>query len=89
MTITLTPAQEELVRHKIESGQFNSPDEVVNEALRLFDAQYHEDPLPLEELRRAIAIAVEQEERGEVGPLDIAAIIAEGHKRLAEKGVRK
>jgi putative addiction module CopG family antidote len=89
MPITLTPEQEELVKQKVASGQFASANDVLDVALRLFQAQYHEDPLSLEELRHEISIGLDQEARGEYGPLDVEAIIAAGHKRLAEKRERQ
>ena len=39
----------------------------------------------IEALKNEIAIGIEQAERGEVAPLDIEAIKAEGRRRLAEK----
>ena len=39
MNVTLTPALEEFVRRKVESGDFRSPDEVVFEGLRLLQEQ--------------------------------------------------
>ena len=39
MNVTLTPALEEFVRRKVESGDFRSPDEVVFEGLRLLQQQ--------------------------------------------------
>ena len=39
----------------------------------------------LEELRRAIAVGVEQADRGELAPLDIEEIKAEGRRRLGIK----
>ena len=42
-----------------------------------------DDPLPLEEMRRELMIAEEEVKQGLVSPLDMDAIIAEGHKVLA------
>jgi hypothetical protein len=39
----------------------------------------------LEELRRAIAVGVEQADRGELAPLDIEEIKTEGRRRLGIK----
>ncbi|MFA6543955.1 MAG: hypothetical protein WCS99_05995 [Limisphaerales bacterium] len=41
--------------------------------------------LELEELRRAIAIGVAQADRGELAPLDIDEIKAEGRRRIGIK----
>jgi len=37
MNVSLTPALEALISEKVQSGQFESPDEVVSEALRLLE----------------------------------------------------
>ena len=39
MNVTLTPALEEFIREKVESGDFRSADEVVREGLRLLRQQ--------------------------------------------------
>ncbi len=48
-----------------------------------------DDPLPLEEMRRRLMIAEEQVQQGLVSPLDMDAIIAEGHKILAARHAAK
>ena len=43
MNVTLTPALDDYVRHKVEAGDFRSKDAVVSEGLRLLqqmDAQW-------------------------------------------------
>ena len=89
MSVTLTPEQEQLIQEKVTRGQFTSPQEVLDEALRLLQTQYHADGLPIEELRREIAIGLEQEARGEYGSLDMEAIIAEGKRVFADKQRQK
>ena len=89
MTIILTPQQEELINQRVAEGDFSNASEVIDVALRLFLLQQYEDPLPPEELRRELAIAVEQEARGEFGPIDAEAIKAEGRRLLAMKQGRK
>lgn len=39
----------------------------------------------LDELRREVAIGIEEADRGELYPLDIEAIKAEGRRRLAQE----
>ena len=51
MNINLSPQLEELVRNKIASGIFNSASEVVQEALRLMDAQDRIRATKLDQLR--------------------------------------
>lgn len=83
MNVSLTPELETLINQKVESGLYTSASEVVREALRLLKEQDILRQIRLEELRKEIAIGIEAAERGEVGPLDIEEIKAEGRKRLA------
>jgi len=85
MNVSLTPELEQLVSDKVKSGLYNSASEVVREALRLLKEQDALKAYRLEELRREIAVGLQQADRGEVAPLDIAAIQAEGRKRLGKK----
>ncbi len=39
MNVSLRPDLEQLVKEKIQSGQYRSPDEVFNEALNLLKAR--------------------------------------------------
>jgi len=61
MNVTLSPKREAMVRRKIESGQFNDPSDVVEEALRLMEEQER-----YARLKAAVAIGDEQYARGEV-----------------------
>jgi antitoxin ParD1/3/4 len=67
MTIELPPDLEELVNRKMESGEFATPLDVVRDA---FDQQMDEDVtwMTRAELRQAIAIGIEQANRGELIP---------------------
>ena len=85
MTVSLPSEMEELVNAKIQSGQYHSAGEVVREGLRLLQEQDMLRQIKLEQLRKDIAIGIEAADRGELAPLDVDAIIAEGHKMLAER----
>ena len=85
MNISLCPEWEEFVNEKVRSGLYSSASEVVRDALRLLKEQDVLMAYRLEELRKEIARGVEQADRGELSPLDVEAIKAEGRKRLAEK----
>ena len=85
MNVSLTPELEQLVNDKVKSGLYNSASEVVREALRLLKEQDALKAYRLEELRREIAVGIAQADRGEMAPLDITAIQAEGRKRLGKK----
>ncbi len=60
MNVTLTPQHEEMVRRKIEAGQYSDVSEVIREALALME---HEDKL--NRLRATIAVGDDQFDRGE------------------------
>jgi antitoxin ParD1/3/4 len=85
MNISLTPELEQLVAEKVESGMYRSASEVVREALRLLKERDEIRRQRLEELRREIAVGLEQADRGELAPLDVDAIKAEGRRRLQSR----
>ena len=84
MNVSLTPELAGFVKEQVESGMYHSASEVVREGLRLLRERRQDRQVRLEELRRQIAIGLKQADRGEVAPLDIAAIQSEGRDRLAE-----
>jgi antitoxin ParD1/3/4 len=66
MTVSLTPEMEEFVADRVASGRYPSPIEVVRAGLRLLEAQEQAREVALAEVRRKIAIGLEQADRGEV-----------------------
>lgn len=88
MALTLTPEHETLVYRKVGAGMYASPSDVIGEALALLEARDRDSYARLRELREAISVGVEQADRGELEPLDAAAIEAEGRLRLkASEGI--
>jgi len=92
MNVSLTPQLEKLVRKKVASGRYNSASEVVREALRLLEEQDRLREMRLEELRKEIAVGLEQLERGEHTEHDEQSLRAlceqvktEGRRRLAKQ----
>lgn len=65
MNVSLTPKLEELVNQKVSSGLYNSASEVVRDALRLLEERDRLREMRMEELRREVAIGLEQLKRGE------------------------
>jgi antitoxin ParD1/3/4 len=82
MNVSLTEELEAMVQEKVASGMYNSASEVIRQALRLLNEQDQIRQMRLEELRREVAIGIEQIERGQVVPFDAEAIIAEGKARM-------
>ena len=62
MNITLRPEQQEFLQTQLESGAYVNPDDLINEAIALFEAKHQK----LRELKQMIAIGTEQIQRGEV-----------------------
>ncbi len=60
MNITLTPDSEQYLREQLASGKFPSPDDVISEALRRMRAYDQK----MDELRRDIAVGIEQADQG-------------------------
>ena len=85
MNISLTTTLEKLVREKVQSGLYHSASEVIRAGLRLLKEQDISKEQRLRDLKREIAIGLEQAERGELMPLDIEKIKTEGRKIMAIK----
>jgi antitoxin ParD1/3/4 len=85
MHIHLPSDVEELVRRKVEAGEYETPSDLVIEAIHLLDAQDRVRQQQLEDLRREIDIGLGECERGEIAELDIEEIIAEARRQLAAK----
>jgi antitoxin ParD1/3/4 len=85
MEVSLTPELEQLVAERIESGMYASPSEVMGEALRLLKERDETRRARLEELRREIAIGLEQADRGETRPFDPEDLKRRVRARLSEE----
>jgi antitoxin ParD1/3/4 len=92
MKIHLTPDLERLVTEKVESGQYQSPSDVICEALWLLKDRDDLHRHKLEELRREIQIGLDQIDRGEYTVYDenslpqmLEEIKAKGREKLARK----
>ena len=70
MNISLPPELTELVKLKVDSGQYTCASEVVVEALWLLDSRDRLREIKLEELRKEIAIGLEQADKGQLTPAE-------------------
>ena len=82
MNVSLTPELEKLVSEKVESGMYHSASEVIREGLRLLKEHDELRQRRLEELRKEVAIGIEQAERGETATLDVEEMKRRLDKRL-------
>jgi antitoxin ParD1/3/4 len=69
MNVSLTPELEQYVATKVASGMYQTASEVIREALRLLREREDMQQQRLEELRREIALGLEEANRGGVVPL--------------------
>ena len=68
MNVSLTPELETLVHDKVNSGLYTSASEVVREALRLFKERDAYQQQRLADLKREIAVGLEDVKQGRMVP---------------------
>lgn len=81
MPIELAPDLEAIVREKVKAGEYDSPDALLRDAVARLDVDAIIDAWPVEELRAAIAVGIDQLERGE--SRDGEEVMAELRARFA------
>jgi antitoxin ParD1/3/4 len=81
MTIHIPEHREQFIRDLMQSGRYTSEDEVIAEALQLLEER--DEQAKLAELRRDIAIGIDQANRGELAPFDPHATLARVRSRQA------
>lgn len=64
--LVVTDHQERLIRELVESGRYQNASEVMRDSLRLMERRMREEEARIEGLRRAVAVAEDEIERGEV-----------------------
>jgi antitoxin ParD1/3/4 len=89
MDISLPPELEEFVTKKVASGTYQTPSEVIRESLRLLRERDDLHQQKLEELRREIAIGIEQADRGQVAPLNAQETLARVREKRAAQSQKK
>jgi antitoxin ParD1/3/4 len=70
MSISLSPEIERLIEEKVESGEYDSADEVVRDALRALSAAEQDHANRLEALRAKIQEGIDDLENGRHSPLE-------------------
>jgi antitoxin ParD1/3/4 len=81
MNVSLTRELEEFVNRKVESGKYQTASEVIRDGLRLLLQREELHEQKLQELRREIAIGIEQADQGRVGPLNAKETLAKVRKK--------
>lgn len=85
MNISLTPKLEQFIKTKVESGLYKSSSEVVREALRLLEEHHALRDMRFQELKKDIALGIEQADSGETEAFHAQTIKEQGKTRLSEK----
>lgn len=91
LRISLRPELQRYVREKVEAGEYDSADDVVNGALALLRRQEKLSAADLAELREMVAVGVAQAAAGDFTNFDAESVIAEGTailKRASKKAKR-
>jgi antitoxin ParD1/3/4 len=88
MNVSLTPELEHLVQRKVETGRYLSASEVGREALRLLEERDQDRESSLAELRKQVAVGIEQADRGDVALLDMEAIKKKARRQASRRKKR-
>lgn len=83
LNVSLTPELERFVTSRVESGRYQSASEVVREGLRLLEDRELSRQTTLADLRREIAVGLEQADRGEL--FDGEEVFRELEERLRRR----
>ena len=81
MEVNFTPKVEGILRRKVESGQYSSVEEAANEMIQAAEEQETMTDEDIEEIRREVALGIEQADRGQFSKFTIDEIIAQEKAR--------
>jgi antitoxin ParD1/3/4 len=87
MNITLNNEQVELIQAKINSGKYQTIEQVINEALQLLEQRDREDQKWVQETRKKVDEAIEELRRGE--GIDGELVIAQLQEKLQRSRQRQ
>jgi antitoxin ParD1/3/4 len=85
MNVSLTPELEKFVQDKVATGLYNSASEVIREALRLLREQDILRQHQVAELKKEIALGIEQADRGQTKLFDAEDLKLRVTKVVAEQ----
>lgn len=85
MNVTLTPELEQYIADKVASGQYESKDDVIRQALWALDEKEEEAALRAG-LKAAVQMALDQVARGEFSTKTATELLHEIRQRKAAEG---
>ena len=88
MNVSLSRQLQGFIEKKVRTGRYQTASEVVREGLRLIEDRDTQRALQLRRLREDIKVGLDQVDKGQVAPLDVKKIKAEGRKRLAARRLK-
>lgn len=88
MNVSLSRQLRGFIERKVRTGKYQTASEVVREGLRLIEDRDTQRALQLRRLRDEIQVGLDQIEKGQVAPLNMKKIKAEGRKRLAARRLK-
>jgi antitoxin ParD1/3/4 len=88
MNVSLSRQLQGFIEKKVRTGKYQTASELVREGLRLIEHRDTQRALELRRLREEIQVGLDQIEKGQVAPLDVKKIKAEGRKRLAARRLK-
>jgi len=88
MNVSLSRQLQEFIERKVRTGRYQTASDVVREGLRSIEDRDTQRALQLRRLREEIRVGLDQIEKGQVAPLDVKKIKAEGGKRLTARRLK-
>jgi antitoxin ParD1/3/4 len=88
MNVSLSRQLRGFIERKVRTGKYQTASEVVREGLRLIEDRDTQRALQLRRLREEIQVGLDQIKEGQVAPLDMKKIKAEGRKHLAARRLK-
>jgi antitoxin ParD1/3/4 len=88
MNVSLSRQLQGFIEKKVRTGRYQTASEVVREGLRLIEDRDTQRALQLRRLREDIKVGLDQVDKGQVAPLDVKKIKAEGRKRFAARRLK-
>jgi len=87
VNVSLPPELEARVRQRVESGMYGSASEVIQEALRLFEAYEQVKTAKLDNLHQDIAEGLSDAKNGRTKEIDFANLKQQGRQILKSRKI--